>query len=203
MDIKLPKKCISYSQCDLWTTSKKEYRLRYYEGKGFQGNKFVWFGSEVHDRIDKDDEFADIRLPVAEKKMMVNVDSIPVLGYIDTLDEDTYYFGDYKTSMSPWTQRKVDKHKQFEFYSLLLAEKYAIKNPNKAYLVWLETEKWDNKETIDGVTFYRGEELRLTGRRERFEREITQEQRDEMKQWIKQCALEISKDYETWTENKS
>lgn len=203
MEIILPKKYLSYSQIDLWIKNKNEYRLRYYEGKKSPDTVYTLFGRDVHEQIDTDPKFADIRLPKAEHKILVEVSGIPVMGYLDTYHPVTHYFGDYKTGIRKpdgkprWTQYDVEMHEQLPFYSLLIQEKYGVKM-NKSYLVWLETIFKDTTIKKGATTINLGRELLLTGEMERFERRIYQYDRDRMKKWIIKSAKEIHNDYGEW-----
>lgn len=203
----LPKPYLSYSAIDLWKRDKTRFRRRYYEGITDPDSAFSLFGREVHALIDSDPKFADIRLAQAEKKVEVEIDGIPVLGYIDTYDPDTPLLGEYKSAIrnpdgtSKWTKSTVLKHNQLPFYSLLVQEKYGVK-VNKTYLVWLETAWEEGKKKMGGATIGFGRRLVLTGHTERFERRIYQYDRDRMRKWIVESAKEISDDFTLWKKNK-
>ena len=203
MKINLPKKYLSFSQIELWRKNKGEYRRRYYEGKKSPDTVYTMFGRESHEAIDQDPQYKDIRLPEAEKKMLVKVGGVPILGYIDTYDPDTHDFGEYKTGIRKpdgkprWTQHLVNMHDQLPLYSLLIEAEFGVKI-NKTYLVWLTTEFCENTIKKGGVTLNKGRKLRLTGEMERFERRIYQYDRDRMKKLIKTTAKEINDDYEQW-----
>jgi len=132
MKLNLPKKYLSFSQLTLWSKDREAYRKRYYEGIPMPDTEYTLFGREVHTAIDTDPKFKDIRLDTAEKKIAVDIDGVPVLGYIDTFDQHTCDFGEYKSGIRKkdgkprWTQSLVQKHEQLPFYSLLRQEKYCI-----------------------------------------------------------------------------
>jgi hypothetical protein len=206
MKLILPKDYLSYSALTLFEKNKADFRKRYYEGLKLPDTKYSRFGREVHEQIDTDPQFADIRLPVAEHKMTVKVEGIPILGYIDTFCPETFNFGEYKSGIRKpdgkprWTAVDVAKHDQLPFYSLLIQEKYGAKI-NKTYLVWLETEIKKHTITQGGVEIVLSQEMKLTGYRERFDRKIYQYDRDRIKKWIITSAKQIHDDYEQWRNN--
>lgn len=199
----LPKPYLSYSALDLWYKDKEKYRRRYYEGIKDPDTVYTLFGKVTHELIDKDPKFAHIRLPVPEHQMVVNIDGVPIKGYIDTFDKETCNFGEYKTAIrnsdgtSKWTALTVQKHKQLPFYSLLIQEKYG-KKINKTFLVWLETVFKDNDVLLNGVKLGGKKELALTGHYEVFHRKMYQYDRDAMREWIVLGAKQISNDYKQW-----
>lgn len=200
---KLPKDYLSYSAITLWSKDKAKFRRRYYENIKDKDTVYTLFGKEVHAQIEKDPKFAHIRLPIAEQRMSVHIEGVPILGYIDTFDDVTCDFGEYKTAIlnsdgsSKWTQLTVQKHDQLPFYSLLIQEKFG-KKINKTFLVWLETVFKDNVRSIGGVKLGGERELVLTGKHEIFHRKMFQYDRDRIREWIIQSAKEISDDYQEW-----
>lgn len=199
----LPQDHLSYSSLDLWSRDKDAFRRRYYEGIKLPDSIFTLYGREVHQQIDTDPSFADIRLPVSEHRMTVSISGVPILGYIDTYDPETHAFGEYKSGTRKpngdprWTQVDVQKHDQLVFYSLLIKEKYGV-SINRTYLVWLETEKVKESHVVGGVEIILGEKMKLTGFRKRFERKIYEYNRKRVKRWIISSAKEISQDYAEW-----
>lgn len=206
-DLILPKKYLSYSALELWAKDKEKYRRRYYEGIKDADNVYTLYGKFVHEQIYKDDKYKNIRLPVAEHRMSITVEGVPILGYIDTFDPETCDFGEYKSSIrnsdgtSKWTALTVQKHKQLSFYSFLIKEKYG-KKINKTYLVWLETVFKNNDMVLSGVKLGGKRELVLTGHFERFDRRLYQYERDAMREWVIKSAKEISEDYQDWLNKK-
>lgn len=160
---------------------------------------YTLYGKEVHEQIGKDPKYAHIRLPVAEHPIRITIEGVPVLGYIDTFDDKTCDFGEYKTAINraTWTPVTVHKHDQLPFYSLLIQEAHG-KKINKTFLVWLETVFENTDRKIGGVKIGGERKLILTGKFQIFERKIYQYERDRMKKWIKESAEEISNDYTQW-----
>src|SRR3990167_8851286 len=82
----LPKPWLSFSALDLWQRDKARFRRRYYENIKELDTVYTLFGRAVHAAIDKDPAYEKIRLPIAEKKIEVEICGVPLLGYIDTFD---------------------------------------------------------------------------------------------------------------------
>ena len=207
MQLNLPKPYLSYSALDLWKKNKNAFRKKYYENIPQPDTVYTLFGKEVHEAISKDDRYAAFRLPVDEKKMEVRIDGVPVMGYIDTFDPDTFSFGEYKSGiMKPdgtprWTQLDVNKHDQLPFYSLLIEEKFGVR-VNHTYLLWLVTEMYEEKRKMGGAVLGSERRLRLTGEYHVFNRQMFQYDRKRMRKWIKDSAKEISEDHTLWQKSR-
>src|SRR3990167_2839207 len=199
----LPKSHLSFSSLDLWRHDKARFRRRYYENIKEPDTIYTLFGRAVHEQIDRDPSYAHIRLPVSEKKITVTVSGVPILGYIDTFDPNTFAWKEYKSGIrkpdgSPrWTQVDVEAHDQLPFYSLLLQASFGVKS-NHTKLIWFETEFEENGQKVGGVVIGGERKLRLTGQYEVFSRRIYQYDRDRMRKWIRQAAEEKSSDYKRW-----
>lgn len=211
--IMLPNKHLSYSAIEKFNNDKEGFRKAYYEGLRQPDTMFTMFGREVHERIDTDPQFKDIRLQKAERKLEFTVAGIPVLGYIDTSNDlyakGMYLFGEYKTGIrtkdnkAPWTQTKVNKHNQLPFYSLGLQTILKLgKASHDCFLVWLETQRKENIKKIGGATLNLGTSLELTGHTQQFERTIYEFERKMIREWIIQGALEIGADFKRYLDNK-
>ena len=85
--------------------------------------------------------------------------------------------------MVAWTQSKVDKHRQLDFYATLIYLNYGIITP-KIELVWAETKR-DEQGEIYG-----------TGRIEVFERKIKLKDILRFMARIKKVAKGITKMYQ-------
>ena len=180
---------LSYSSISLWYKDKIGFRKKYYEGIQPPVTKFLVFGKQAEDEV-----YAG-KLPgvpvfkVSQHELRDVVDEVPVVGYLDTFDPDTVQFGDYKSSLSPWTQTMVQQLEQLPLYSFLLKRKYGTVHKT-ALLVWLET-----KLTPAQGLLTQGDTLSLTGKFEVFERKIAEWERKRMRTWIRTAAEEISEDY--------
>lgn len=154
----------SWSQHDLWLRSKREYWKRYSEGQEGKSNRFFDKGKELatfaetgevtgrgNDAMLKivTDLMPRLEVPEAEVWFGVNGCDKNVLCFIDSASKGGDAFIEYKTGKIPWTQERVDEHKQLPFYALALYKKHGF-IPN-CKLVWVET-----MDTIDDGLLYTG-----------------------------------------------
>lgn len=200
----LPKGYLSYSAWYLWRTNKQAYRDRYYPKErppDFESVETI-FGKSVHEKIENGELLHVPRFPLPEHKIEVEVAGIKLMGQIDTFDEQTFSFADYKSGHankkgeSPWTLAKVMKLDQLPFYSVMVEAKYGRVNP-LCQLIWLETEFVKKSIDFEGhILESISRELQLTGRVESFPRRIAKWERERMKKLIIETANEISEDYE-------
>jgi hypothetical protein len=191
----LPKGYLSSSQCDLFETNPKEYRLRYYEGKPSPSTVETRFGSEVHDKIENNhpDVVFVPRYDEHEHCIQVYVEGIPVLAYLDGLsfvDADAHYT-DYKTGVNPWTDSKVRAHKQLVFYAMVLQAKYGTVR-HMSSITWIETQRRYHNSLTQQLKTY---DLSLTGEHVVYNREVEQWEIDRQKERLVRVAHEISTDY--------
>lgn len=205
MNLHLPKKYLSYSAISLWKRDKNLFRKKYYLNERLPDTRYTLFGKEIHKKLETTDELRHIpRFSKSEIGIKVTVEGIPVLGYLDGFAPRRRSFLDYKTGIrkpdgtARWTQAEVDKTVQLPFYSFLIKEKYGMVFPI-CKLIWLET-KWKTITVQVGSRMMEGEgnELELTGYFKLFKREITDEDRGEIRKLIITSAKEISKDYTHW-----
>ena len=209
--IMLPKKYISYSQVSLWKRDKSAYRRKYYDGEPSVDTAYTMFGKEIHAQIEAGGLEHVPRYSKHEHEVRVNIEDVPVIGYIDSFAPRRCAIVEYKTgirdaSNSPrWTQSKVQAHDQLPFYSMLVQQKYG-KVHDETTLVWLETEWYEHEsvEMFDGMELTGTERrLRLTGDIEIFKRTIEQWERDRMIEILLSTAKEISEDYERYTQDSA
>lgn len=190
----------------LWLKNKDDFRKRYYLNAPDRNSPEMDFGKAIAKLLeDSDPSVAHVpRLPVPEQAFVVEIDEVPVKGYIDTFDPETKQFFEYKTGHLdrsgnvPWDMVKVRKHPQLTLYSLAIEVKYgSVENVCK--LIWLETQFKKKKHTFAGIEL-EGEsrELELTGRMEVFERDIKKWERTRMRKLIRKVAEEISNDFQTY-----
>ncbi len=203
MTLNLPKKYLSYSSWSLWKKNKDQFRRKYYLNEQPFETVETIFGKKIARMLESDDSsLVNIpRYPISEKQIEVEINGVPVKGYLDTFDDIAFSFMEYKTGhanklgVPPWDRVKVAKHDQLPFYSTLIKNKFG-KVDNITYLHWLPT-RWKVK-TIEymGHTLYAdSRELELTGEVETFKRNIFQWERDLIDADILKVALEISEDY--------
>ncbi len=207
--IKLPKPYLSWSQCRVWMENRQAYRDRYYRGLTEKTSKYMIFGSEVAKGLETGELKipALVQYPKQEYQLNVEVDGIPVFGYIDQYDPEKIKFREIKTGMpkpdgSPrWTDKEVKAHGQLDMYSLLLQIKHGTVD-EECHLDWLKTR---NKvktltDAFGNELTARSSELELSGEVESFARIITQDERDAMRRLIVKTATEIETDYAVFLE---
>ncbi len=154
--IQLPKGYLSYSQKQLWKSSKAKYIEQYFEGRknSIIYNDSMVFGSEFAYQIEHAQDSGDL-LTDATALMLKKYDQrdqeiiaeiktksgwIKIIGRPDTFNSKTCDFREYKTGLRPWTQRKAEKHSQLTFYGMLIYLKHNVA-PDHCWLDWIETEK--------------------------------------------------------------
>lgn len=195
------KDTLSWSGYSLWKSSKDSYRKRYFENqKPFETVETI-FGKKVAEALEKDDKVIG-----SETEIKVTLSSgLKLLSFLDSFDEKTFTITEFKSAhlnnegKIPWSNVKVAKHKQLDFYSMMVKKKYGQVN-NEVTLVWLETRFKTKNTEFDGHTLStQSRELELTGKRVEFKRKIVQWERDKMEKELLKVALEITKDYEEYT----
>ena len=209
-EYKLPKPYLSYSAYTLWKSNKEEYRRRYYENiKPFDTAETI-FGKSIAQHLEDGGKIDKVITPAkAEYKITVEIDEgLHLLGYLDGFDPDTLAITEFKTGhlskdkKVPWNNVKVKKHKQLDFYAMLVNEKFGRFNPFVT-LQWMETEFVKKKVDFDGHELEtESKELRLTGKVVTFKRRILKREIEKIKQDVIQVALEITNDYKIWTESR-
>lgn len=123
---------------------KEEWYSKYILGNPVPTNKRMLFGSQVGKRIETDPTYIP-QLPrgIMEYGIEVMMDDIALVGYMDSYIQEEKHIHEFKTSSKDgWSQDKVDKHNQLDFYCLLLMLKENIKPENvKITLHHLVTEE--------------------------------------------------------------
>jgi len=197
------KDTLSWSAFSTWLSSKDQYLLRYYfeERPSFQTAETM-FGNHIGKKLE--DGHADVnhieKYSDPEHRILVEVEGVKLLGYLDSFDPKGYRFLEYKTGHKNkkgeyyWNAVQVAKHKQLDFYSLLIQAKYG-EVQNQCKLIYMETE--------ETPLVYKGRKLeamnkglQLTGHVKEFKRTIEQWERNFMQQEIKRVAKAIKTDYE-------
>ena len=116
-----------------------------------------------------------------EYKIYADLGDFRVLCYIDHAKDDLSEIVEYKTGI-PWTQKKVDGHKQLDTYALAVYQKTG-KIP-RVLLASMVT-----KENEDGVVDF-------TGQVDVFERKITMDDLSRVEDIYRKTAQEISSYYQ-------
>lgn len=168
----------SWSQHELWHSSKTGFYKRYFLGdESFKG-KSQTKGTELAEVLDGTLDIQDVsdeniqivinqipKLDIQEYELNFEVGGVKMLGYVDSAGIIGDEFCEYKSGMELWDQHRVDMHGQLLFYALGFYKKFGI--IPKAKLVWVETCKVDVLDD-DGNVLY--QKLEYTGKVETFER---------------------------------
>ena len=202
--LNLPKKYLSYSAIDCWLKSPKQYRQRYYEKSPFISTPEINFGKEIGEKLENKDTSLDHikQYSKPEHRFEIDIEGIPVMGFIDSYCPDTKSILEYKTSRTKfWTPKTVAKHKQLDLYSLAIEMTEGEVNDDLE-LIWMETEKYDEITTglIPSTGAYK---MRLTGEVKTFPRTVTSDERQAMRDLVIEVAHDISKDYTAYLADKA
>lgn len=204
--LNLPKQYLSYSQFQMWKQNKNRYIKEYFEGGDKLDTKYLRFGKKqaqekedgaVHDTPEH------LRFHLNEYEFNCEVNGVPIYGKIDACDPDVPTFREDKTGKIPWTRSKVEKHRQLTFYAMALKQVLG-KIPEKAYLVWLETEDVYQPSIKDlllsGIST--GESMEPVRRTEKkpvvFIKEFDEREIERLETELLEIATEISETYTLW-----
>lgn len=191
------RKYFSWSQYNLWHSSKYSFYKRYFLREEGFASQHMEKGKEFSDYRDTGIVNANIdctllsvvsnaipRLDTTELEINVKYEKTNLKGFIDEAKDDGSEFAEYKTGMHPWTQKDVENHKQLDFYAALIYLKYGVIPKCKLY--WIETEKVN----INGES-----KLAYTGYVKCFVKEIKEEDIVNMLVSVNLTLAEIN-DYE-------
>ena len=201
--IQLPKGYLSYSAMSAWLSSKDRFRDKYYFGTDSLDTPELRFGKKIAELLENDDpSLAHIpRYSHPEHRFEIDVDGVKIMGFIDSYDQPTNRFCEYKTGHcrpdgSPaWDVIKVRQHTQLPFYSLAL-ELQEGSVDDECSLIWIETKFKKATIEFDGHALEGStRDLELTGRVETFKRVIKPWERKRMRNFIRTIAEEITEDY--------
>jgi hypothetical protein len=182
----------SWSQHDMWTRSKRQYWKQYSQGVEAKSNRFYDKGKELATFAETgevegrgDDAMLKIvtdlmpRLDVPEQEIYFSIPGMDkrILCFVDSASSGGEAFIEYKTGKIPWTQERVDEHKQLPFYALAFYKKHGF-IPN-SQLVWVET--MDTSE--DGLLY--------TGTVKTFNRDFELKELLALEDEIKETVKEI------------
>lgn len=201
---------LSFSAIRLWEDNRDGYRRKYYPEEGESiSTVYTQFGKKIAEVLESRDytQYPALKqvpfYPVSEQSVECDIDGVPVRGFLDLYNPETYSFGEVKSGIvhhkngPPWTKVKVRQWKQLPFYSLLIKEKFGSVDP-VCHLIWLETFFVEAKTSTLSSALKVKRKLDLTGRMEIFPRRITNAQRDLMRQLIITSAQEIEDDYKKY-----
>lgn len=204
----LPKPHLSFSQIQLWLSSKETYRKKYYADvpPTWGQTPAMAFGNTVTEAMERGEEWVKFiprystfeynpsDEPSDPNVKTLSIQGVPVMAFIDSMNLDTCQFAEQKTGVTPWTQNKVNKHFQLDIYSLLIQKEFGDVQ-DECFLIWVKTEKVKKKRIFDGHELEGREIIQLTGEYKMFPRVITQFDRDEMEKTIVKVGREIEEDY--------
>jgi hypothetical protein len=184
---------ISWSSLSCWEKSKKEFYKRYiikepmFETKELKFGK--WFSQEI-EKPKSENETIEMIRPIigiykypehmVKKELETPIGIVPIISFLDGYDPG---IGEYKTGKTPWTQDRVNKHGQLDFYNFILGK------PEDTTLYWIQTEN-DNYGNI-----------KLTGKVEQFKRDISEKDISKLKDRIIKASVEIHEYYKTIIED--
>jgi hypothetical protein len=151
----------SWSQHNLWQSSKKAYRDKYVLGAYDVSSKYMQKGKELAEKLENSDSESwggtDVlgdaialtlpKLDISEYELDVILDDIKVLGYLDSASQDLRMFYEYKTGTTIWDDDRVQNDKQLLFYASLIHEKTGV--IPICYLYWAETFKNEDTGEIE------------------------------------------------------
>lgn len=194
--ITLPRGYLSWTQLTLWEKNPRQYERIYFYGEEPPKSMYMTFGSEVADDAENGTseresvKALNMILPtykVAEHKIDAEIKTpkgiLRLHGRLDQYDPKPLRFRERKTGTVPWTQAKVARHGQIDYYYMLV---YLSKGklPTEAWLDWAQTEV-DEYGT-----------LQLTGHHAEFNASRTMTDVLRMIARAQKAALEISEAYE-------
>jgi hypothetical protein len=202
MSLLLPKKYLSWSQLNCWTTNRDRYRREYFENSDKLDTHYMRYGKGIAKLIEAGEHKTLLpELVLYEKpefKILTQIAGIPTLSFLDTYEPSKNVFREYKTGKHPWTQVKVQKHDQLVFYATAL--KWSVgKMPEFCDLDWIETVE-DNGPAEQDFWRKGGKVIHVTGRIFSFHREFDERETERMEQLIIRTAQEISDAYVKYIE---
>lgn len=167
---------------NLWLQSPKTYRNRYFFGADGVETAAMTLGHNTALALEFGEMAGLVQYAGREVELNCEVAGVKLKGILDTFDQKTLKYRDYKTGKrkagkSPWDKVKVFKNIQLLFYGVMIRKIYG-RFPKSAYLDWLEVENG-----------------KLTGHIETYDCPLDDKRLDLMEKRIAVVAKEISDDY--------
>ncbi len=134
----------SWSQHSSFLYNPNEWYERYILDQKAPATKEMLFGTEIGLKLASDASFLPQvpRYPIFEHPLRATLNSIDLVGYMDTYDPQKNAFREYKTGKRPWTRERVDTHGQLTMYALLLYLSMKLHPKNLViHLDWLPTKE--------------------------------------------------------------
>jgi hypothetical protein len=173
---------LSWSQYTMFHGSRRSYWKSYgLDGGGFdsihlkKGKQFAEFLAHglLQEMVMTESDISMLsilntpKLEMMETKLELVHEGHKFLSFIDSSQLDGSEFYEYKTGKHPWTQQKVDDHKQLLFYATMMWLESGKKVIPTSTLYWIETKDvLDDDNKITDVVY--------TGQIESFKREFTE-----------------------------
>lgn len=122
--VKWKKRPMSWSQISSWGYDKKQWFDKYILDKSEPANAAMLFGNVVGQSFETDTPMVpDIpRQEHMEYELNINMNNIPLIGFIDSWGPKSLILEEYKTSQNAnrWDQKSVNEHDQLTMYALML-----------------------------------------------------------------------------------
>ena len=171
----------SWSQHSMWLSSPKQYYKKYCLGEESHSNVQFEKGKEFGMYKETGHIPGWVRNPyilevvgdavpeleIMEHEVRAKIGDYELLSFIDSGMSDYSDFFEYKTGEEPWTQLRVDKHKQLDFYALSYYIMSGQKTIPNCKLIWIETKSH--------ILENGKKEIEYTGHVEEFERKFTKD----------------------------
>jgi hypothetical protein len=128
---------LSWSAISSFEYDPEQWYSKYILNEKQEESKEMAWGKKLSKSIEDGKPLVPfIIYPVVEKKLSVMFSGIPLIGYIDTFDPETYFFREYKSSRTIWSRKKAESHGQLAFYALLIFITYKV--PPEKYSIHLD-----------------------------------------------------------------
>ena len=182
-----PREYLSWSSMDLLERDEKKWIQIYLYGEKNRINRGMALGRQMAEGLENGEMTGDMTLDLVierlpkfeimdkpvEADLKIGKKVIHLLAKPDTMKKNMTAFKEYKTGQDPWTQAKVDKSGQLEFYNTVFYLKTG-KIERDIELVYVPTEK-QVKGALDA-------KLGVCGDIQSFKRVVT------MTQVLKMCV---------------
>ncbi len=143
------KRPLSWSAIYSFEWNPKQWHDKYVLGIQSPMTPELTFGSAVDKRIQDEPDFLPdlVRYDIFQHEMRATYKGIPLLGFADTVDMDTFRLRDYKTGRKPWDQKRADETGQLTMYvaMMYLANKSIKPEFWELFIDWLPTH-YEDKE---------------------------------------------------------
>lgn len=218
MKYNLPKGYLSYSSMEMWRSSKDQFRMKYYSQDVYNFEtpytKFGKFIAETfEDKKAKKAHPVLCKIPsysVSEFPLEVEIDGVPIKGFIDSFDPKKNRIIEYKTGVRKpgnqnWSDVRFKKHNQTVMYSVAVKELLGEVHPD-VKLIWMETCWREECVTIpfgEQIITECGPHLGLTGHFEVFKRTIEPWELEWFRKEIVKTAQEIHDDYTLYLQHSN